>query len=117
YICFVAGVALCVCQTRARPPPRSALFPYTTLFRSALLVSAHHVGQAGGRPEDAVAWAVAAGATDAGLQYTLVDAAVVSAARAAGDRKSTRLNSSHVSTSYAGLCLKKKRSRYTNRTL
>ncbi|OLB52985.1 MAG: hypothetical protein AUH99_03665 [Candidatus Rokubacteria bacterium 13_2_20CM_2_70_11] len=52
--------------------------------RTALLVSAHHVGQAGGRPEDAVAWAVAAGATDAGLQYTLVDAAVVSAARAAG---------------------------------
>jgi len=52
--------------------------------RTALLVSGHHVGQAGARPEDAVAWAVAAGATDAGLQYTLVDAAVVDAARAAG---------------------------------
>jgi glycerophosphoryl diester phosphodiesterase len=54
--------------------------------RTALLVSAHQVGQAGARPEDAVAWAVAAGATDAGLQYTLVDAAVVKAARAAGLR-------------------------------
>jgi glycerophosphoryl diester phosphodiesterase len=52
--------------------------------RTALLVSAHHVGQAGARPEDAVAWAVAVGATDAGLQHTLVDAAVVTAARAAG---------------------------------
>jgi glycerophosphoryl diester phosphodiesterase len=52
--------------------------------RTALLVSSHHVGQAHARPEDAVAWAVAAGATDAGLQYTLVDAAVADAARAAG---------------------------------
>jgi glycerophosphoryl diester phosphodiesterase len=52
--------------------------------RAALLVSAHHIIQADARPEDAVAWAVAAGATDVGLQHTLVDAAVVEAARAAG---------------------------------
>src|SRR5207245_4539817 len=40
--------------------------------------------QAGARPENAVDWASAAGATDAGLQYTLVNDAVVKAARAAG---------------------------------
>jgi glycerophosphoryl diester phosphodiesterase len=54
--------------------------------RTALLVSTHHVRQAGARPEDAVAWAVAAGATDVGLQHTLVDGTVVQAARAAGLR-------------------------------
>src|SRR3989454_1851295 len=57
-----------------RRPPRSTLFPYTTLFRS----------QADARPTDALDWAVAAGATDAGLQYTLVNEAVVTAAPAAG---------------------------------
>ena len=52
--------------------------------RTALLVAARHVRQAGARPENAVDWASAAGATDAGLQYTLVNDAVVKAARAAG---------------------------------
>jgi glycerophosphoryl diester phosphodiesterase len=52
--------------------------------RTTLLVSAHHVAQAHARPEDALDWAAAAGATDAGLQYTLVDEAVVKAAHAAG---------------------------------
>src|SRR3989442_8301808 len=52
--------------------------------RTTLLVSAHHIGQADARPVDALDWAVAAGATGAGLQYTLVDEAVVTAARAAG---------------------------------
>jgi len=52
--------------------------------RTTLLVSAHHIGQADARPTDALDWAVAAGATDAGLQYTLVNEAVVTAARAAG---------------------------------
>ena len=52
--------------------------------RTTLLVSAHHIGQADARPTDALDWALAAGATDAGLQYTLVNEAVVTAARAAG---------------------------------
>src|SRR2546428_11843022 len=52
--------------------------------RTTLLVSAHHIGQADARPSDALDWAVAAGATDVGLQYTLVNEAVVTAARAPG---------------------------------
>lgn len=52
--------------------------------RMALLVAAHHVAQAGSPPEAAVEWARRAGATDAGLQHTLVNDAVVLAARAAG---------------------------------
>jgi glycerophosphoryl diester phosphodiesterase len=52
--------------------------------RTALLVSARHIRQAGARPEDALDWALAAGATDAGLEYTLVTGAVVEAAHAAG---------------------------------
>lgn len=52
--------------------------------RTALLVSARHVRQADARPEDAIDWAAAAGATDAGLEYTLVNETVVRAARAAG---------------------------------
>jgi glycerophosphoryl diester phosphodiesterase len=52
--------------------------------RMALLVAGHHVAQASAPPEAAVAWARRAGATDAGLQHTLVTDAVVQAARAAG---------------------------------
>src|SRR3989441_13153095 len=52
--------------------------------RTALLVAARHVRQAGARQENAGDWASAAGATDAGLQYTLVNEAVVKRARAAG---------------------------------
>src|SRR5579885_3857795 len=64
-----------------RRPPRSTLFPYTTLFRAPAPPGAAH-GDPGRRP--------------------------ARAATEAGDRKSTRLNSSHVSTSYAVFCLKKK---------
>src|SRR5205807_6393580 len=68
-----------------RRPPRSTLFPYTTLFRSAL-------GQPGGRR--------------AAFQL----GRVLPAARAGSrDRKSTRLNSSHLVISYAVFCLKKKK--------
>src|SRR3712207_7176983 len=85
-----------------RRPPRSTLFPYTTLFRSAWLLrelrrrrgaSPHHRQPvAGGRRPDRLAGA---------------------RARAWGpDRKSTRLNSSHANISYAVFCLKKKKNNY-----
>src|SRR5690348_17905616 len=88
-----------------RRPPRSTLFPYTTLFRSRLdtfLSEDRRCGFALGRPglmrlrlmqltDDswAIVWTT---------HHLLMD----------GDRKSTRLNSSHPSISYAVFCLKKK---------
>src|SRR5688572_32861510 len=71
-----------------RRPPRSTLFPYTTLFRSALV---DHVNAS-----------------------LLTDSARVTAAcpTSGADRKSTRLNSSHSQISYAVFCLKKKKKKY-----
>src|SRR2546430_6797259 len=82
-----------------RRPPRSTLFPYTTLFRSvrvreaqvALAVRAE--GRAGQRGHSGV------------VQETFGDLC------GRADRKSTRLNSSHSQISYAVFCLKKKKSR------
>ena len=54
--------------------------------RTALLVAAHHAAQADAGPEETIDWAVAAGATDVGLQHTLVNEAVVRPARRAGVR-------------------------------
>src|SRR2546426_4812074 len=73
-----------------RRPPRSTLFPYTTLFRSAFL-DQHVVPLVGGI---------------AALRSALVDGVEL-------DRKSTRLNSSHLVISYAVFCLKKKKNTYT----
>src|SRR5215211_8984327 len=72
-----------------RPPPRSTLFPYTTLFRSVL---------------------------DGVLGLDELDLGEVASVREADDRgrqdrKSTRLNSSHTVISYAVFCLKKKKTR------
>src|SRR5690349_22011539 len=81
-----------------RPPPRSTLFPYTTLFRSiddAALGTAELDGPPDGRPRRGMVWAVSAG--------------VLLTCGALLDRKSTRLNSSHVEISYAVFCLKKKK--------
>src|SRR5438874_5001572 len=74
-----------------RRPPRSTLFPYTTLFRSTVngWSSIRKAGQPGN-----------------GL---LVRAALQKALPVVKDRKSTRLNSSHVEISYAVFCLKKKK--------
>src|SRR3712207_7438843 len=89
-----------------RRPPRSTLFPYTTLFRSV-----HGQPVAAGRAgleDDAVHHGVLRGVhrgreVDAGVQRP------PARAEAAGeDRKSTRLNSSHANISYAVFCLKKK---------
>src|SRR5256885_16751812 len=81
-----------------RRPPRSTLFPYTTLFRSGLLLPADAVGDA-----DLARLNKAA----VGEGITLVE--IARTAASLEDRKSTRLNSSHLVISYAVFCLKKKK--------
>src|SRR3712207_8416858 len=86
-----------------RRPPRSTLFPYTTLFRSELMATIVTIDD-----EPAVTAAVAAFFERGGHQ-------VLRAGDGAEglDRKSTRLNSSHANISYAVFCLKKKKN-HTN---
>src|SRR3712207_8246770 len=86
-----------------RRPPRSTLFPYTTLFRSPAAAgeqvgqrAAAGAGPAAGRGCDGAHAGVPAGAWSA------------SGTLSWGDRESTRLNSSHAHISYAVFCLKKK---------
>src|SRR5258708_14696475 len=88
-----------------RRPPRSTLFPYTTLFRSARV---QHDGAAlplgaGVRAEPAQQGA------QAGHQLFHVEGLGQIVVGAGIDRKSTRLNSSHQIISYAVFCLKKKK--------
>src|SRR3712207_7364135 len=86
-----------------RRPPRSTLFPYTTLFRSRLwIVRARQV-------------VIATGAFERPLVFHNNDRPGVMLASAVCsyvDRKSTRLNSSHANISYAVFCLKKKTSNH-----
>src|SRR3712207_8319279 len=91
-----------------RRPPRSTLFPYTTLFRSVHVVPAGLLGRHVGRRADDARAGERAGRR-AGLQ--LRDAEIEDLRRdgAVVDRKSTRLNSSHANISYAVFCLKKKK--------
>src|SRR5690348_17605571 len=74
-----------------RPPPRSTLFPYTTLFRS---------------PDQAIRSGIRC--TNARPAFHSPCHALRNERRSGIDRKSTRLNSSHPSISYAVFCLKKK---------
>src|SRR5438477_9534314 len=78
---------------RIRRPPRSTLFPYTTLFRS--------------RVDDLIEEAEPR--DDGDRVGGRVDAGVLRRGDERRDRKSTRLNSSHMSISYAVFCLKKKK--------
>src|SRR2546427_3173955 len=78
-----------------RRPPRSTLFPYTTLFRSG-----QGEGQHGARHQPARAPAVGQPGGEGN-----------------GDRKSTRLNSSHSQISYAVFCLKKKKKKETKQNI
>src|SRR3712207_7893158 len=89
-----------------RRPPRSTLFPYTTLFRSARLGDSSTQGTAWGRviPSRASVRQIGAGL----LSAVLADFRSTGEARRVLDRKSTRLNSSHANISYAVFCLKKK---------
>src|SRR5207253_11238380 len=85
-----------------RPPPRSTLFPYTTLFRS---ISGHGgemnvSGATGGLTIDGEFYgAIRVDKVAKGVRFISQRT----------DRKSTRLNSSHVAISYAVFCLKKKK--------
>src|SRR3712207_7873193 len=89
-----------------RRPPRSTLFPYTTLFRS--LVGRALARQLGEGALDLAPHAADGDAEDALTALEQVDDLVVARA----DRKSTRLNSSHANISYAVFCLKKKKKQY-----
>src|SRR3712207_7208138 len=90
-----------------RRPPRSTLFPYTTLFRSGQ-AAAHRAEArltcAGTRHIRAHV----AGADHPRARLIDAGAATVAAPLSPEDRKSTRLNSSHANISYAVFCLKKK---------
>src|SRR5437660_9699215 len=85
-----------------RRPPRSTLFPYTTLFRSLQRSTEHHRNITA---EEDYAVAMQLGWCSYPRQPTSSAISVGDC----GDRKSTRLNSSHVAISYAVFCLKKKK--------
>src|SRR3712207_8594139 len=95
-----------------RRPPRSTLFPYTTLFRSnGLMAIGRFLGHSFlGRISPIGLLIGSASASLVGLLLLSVADSAISAFGAATvlDRKSTRLNSSHATISYAVFCLKKK---------
>src|SRR2546422_4354464 len=96
-----------------RRPPRSTLFPYTTLFRS--VPDRVHVMRYGVRQPQQVVRATGAGAAAGGLVPPVLH--IPFDELPARDRKSTRLNSSHGYISYAVFCLKKKKNKqYTTLT-
>src|SRR3712207_8736159 len=96
-----------------RRPPRSTLFPYTTLFRSrvALVEADRAEGDAIIDRKIDHAFQVAAHAAVANRIQLTIDA---TGGDAHLDRKSTRLNSSHANISYAVFCLKKKKQKALN---
>src|SRR5690606_42036193 len=90
-----------------RRPPTSTLFPYTTLFRSD---GTDHFGF--GQRSSRCCRGRCVGAVRDGVQLAATTGGFLGVGRTAGaDRKSTRLNSSHVKISYAVFCLKKKTKR------
>src|SRR5947199_3616492 len=94
-----------------RPPPRSTLFPYTTLFRSDGDGRIRALVTFAGNPVLSTPNGARLDRALAGLEYMV----------SIEDRKSTRLNSSHLGISYAVFCLKKKKKhknprQQTNRT-
>src|SRR5256885_12929549 len=81
-----------------RRPPRSTLFPYTTLFRS---------GKVDASPRPCLC---------SGMHVSFALFADAANLSQEGDRKSTRLNSSHLVISYAVFCLKKKKKKHMTAT-
>src|SRR3712207_7810411 len=93
-----------------RRPPRSTLFPYTTLFRSPTRGGC----DAGcGQAADGGSRRAPGGDQRRGGRHRAGDDGLLRRLR--GDRKSTRLNSSHANISYAVFCLKKKKILTTNK--
>src|SRR5689334_23990094 len=96
-----------------RRPPRSTLFPYTTLFRSPLDELLPGMREA----YFEVIWASSHGLGASGSTKPEVNSACLwkqPTSKMQEDRKSTRLNSSHSSISYAVFCLKKKKKYHSN---
>src|SRR2546430_11562467 len=98
-----------------RRPPRSTLFPYTTLFRSGAMALANGKGIFINNSSNNVIGGTSAPALSAAGAGNLISGntgsgTLIQGAGATGnlDRKSTRLNSSHSQISYAVFCLKKK---------
>src|SRR5438045_5326924 len=97
-----------------RRPPRPTLFPYTTLFRSH---ERRHGGRRlRGRPDAGAGRAQGEGERDR-RNRSRREYARRQCAATGRDRKSTRLNSSHLGISYAVFCLKKKKKKYKYQTL
>src|SRR5688572_32747371 len=91
-----------------RRPPRSTLFPYTTLFRSTNCAN---------NSSPCNEFTQAKPGTIYNSESGLITPVTGNAGLADyGDRKSTRLNSSHSQISYAVFCLKKKKKKHTNKT-
>src|SRR2546426_9295320 len=84
-----------------RRPPRSTLFPYTTLFRS-------RIGKSSFVSENGETSRPVRRLSSNHLPWILTERLAIALSRP-GDRKSTRLNSSHLVISYAVFCLKKKK--------
>src|SRR5437667_3620833 len=97
-----------------RRPPSSPLFPYTTLFRSDVVFAV----ATGKQPVDPLfglteLGMVAANTVARAIARGVHSATELAATMPSSDRKSTRLNSSHITISYAVFCLKKKKRKIT----
>src|SRR2546427_2618800 len=100
-----------------RRPPRSTLFPYTTLFRSPLEENVFAVDEPGKRFDRPRGWFLLGRIARhrrriGGMEVTVASAPGSGLDARRLDRKSTRLNSSHSQISYAVFCLKKKKKRH-----
>src|SRR3712207_7876666 len=93
-----------------RRPPRSTLFPYTTLFRSQTGVMGDL--SARGTPSRRFPGSPQSAAQARRFVRAALDGVAPDVVDTAQDRKSTRLNSSHANISYAVFCLKKKKQAY-----
>src|SRR3712207_7957593 len=96
-----------------RRPPRSTLFPYTTLFRSPNRVALELVAGLGvvGRTDDLGGWRLLGPRAQPHFLHARHGTTIILVQPDLADRKSTRLNSSHANISYAVFCLKKKNRR------